>query len=136
MPDDKVIHFSKADYDKLIKVVTDDEGDLDNKFLKPGPGMMFDDSLPNFVKPGVDTWDPCKLIKTGCKTFGGSVSEKFGKLDNEWLDFIKSLKNVSDVFTNCDDLAKMTAQDFRDKYPDFGADGWSSGGGGQGKGNS
>ncbi len=130
MANDHVIHFNKDDYNKLIKMIGDDQTDLENSVLKPGRGMMLDDKLPTFVKPGSADWTPAGAIHDGCTAFGPSVAEKLGRVDDELVEFGKLLKKVSDVFTDCDDLASMSAQDFLDKYPDFQGGGLGGGGGG------
>jgi hypothetical protein len=117
------IRFNKADYDRLIQTVSDDEADLEKRFLKPRSGMMMDASLERTVKPGAAEWGPVKEVKASAKTFGESVNKQLTGFCGQWEDFVTALRRAEGVFKENGDLATMSAQDFTTKYPDFGSTG-------------
>ena len=67
------------------------------------------------------TWAPVASIATAANGFGGSVRTQLLALSDNWAEFVKALKGAADVFQSNADLATMSAQDFLDKYPDFGS---------------
>jgi hypothetical protein len=117
--DNRVIHFNKDDYNRLMKHVVDDGDDIATRFLKPRSGLMLDASLGAAVKPGSTKWAPVQNLQASAKGFGESVNTEMVKLTGQWNDFVRALKGAADAFQQNGDLATMSAQDFIEKHPDF-----------------